>query len=137
MLESDKRQSVLKYELAAPKRVVSFVGSMRSWRSATAWFFWAAIACLFVSRLVAIIAAVGALCCSIMTLVHMGRAATFEVGRGYAARQVILAVLLMPFLLLGIFIVPPLVESDLLNWREVEERDKESGLSDGKKDPSP
>jgi hypothetical protein len=44
------------------------------------------------------------------------------VDAGYAARQVVLAVILSCVLLLGVWLVPTLVESDLSKWRLVEER---------------
>ena len=59
---------------------------------------------------------------SIMTFLHMTRLAADEVGRGYAIRHLILAILLWPILLLGIFVVPALVEEDVIRLREDELR---------------
>ena len=112
---------ILDYETVEPDAGIAFIVSMRRWRSACGWFFWATVAGLYCYRPVGLSAAAGAVCCSVMTLIYLGRAATHEVGVGYAARHITLAILLMPFLLLGIYIVPPLVESDMLNWRRTEE----------------
>jgi hypothetical protein len=75
---------------------------------------------------IAVLACIGgAFVCAIFTLIYMWRAAATEVTVGYAASQVVLAVLLSPILFLGIFLVPALVKSDLLRWRRVEARGKE------------
>jgi hypothetical protein len=35
----------------------------------------------------------------------------------YAARQLLLAIVLLPMLFTGVLVVPLLVQADLLNWR--------------------
>jgi hypothetical protein len=47
----------------------------------------------------------------------MFRAAASEVSVGYAVRHLVLAILLLPALFLGVFLVTRLVEADLVNWR--------------------
>jgi hypothetical protein len=60
---------------------------------------------------------------AVMTLMYMTRAAAREVDRAYAARHLILAILLLPIFFLGVFFVPTIVESDLARWQ----REDESG----------
>jgi len=103
---------ILDYETVEPDTGIAFIVPMRRWRSACGWFFWATVAGLFCYRPVGLAAAAGSVCCSVMTLIYLGRAATHEVGVGYAARHITLAILLMPFF-----------ESDMLNWRRTEERE--------------
>ena len=110
---------------------------MMRWRYFCGWFYWITI-CLIVSDVIVVehgyyqailplddayLACIGGMMvCSILTLIYMWKAAAIEAGFRYALRQTVLAVLLTPPLLLGVYLVPILVKSDLLKWRRVEER---------------
>ena len=63
----------------------------------------------------------GQLFAAVMTLICLARAANMHAGAGYAARQLVLAVLLTPLLFLGVFLMPVRVRSDLMKWDRVEE----------------
>ena len=51
-----------------------------------------------------------------------------EAGTSYAVRHICLTVMLMPMLLLGIWMVPVLIKSDLLKWHSIGE-DKGTGVN--------
>ena len=59
---------------------------------------------------------------SVMTLVEMTRYAAHNVGKGYAARHLVLAVLLAPVLLAGVLLVSRLVEADIERWHLMADR---------------
>lgn len=65
---------------------------------------------------------VGLAVASVMTLVYMTRAAACEVGAGYALRHLLLAIALMPVLFLGVLVVPLMVQSDMIKWRDAADR---------------
>ena len=46
-------------------------------------------------------------------------ASMHEVSSGYAARQVVLSVLLTPVLFAGVVLIPLAVYSDLIKWRDL------------------
>lgn len=60
---------------------------------------------------------------AIMAIIYMGRAALNEMGAWYAVRHIVLALLLSPFMFIGVWWIPGVVMSDLIKWRAVEERD--------------
>ena len=98
------------------------MSAMRMWRSIAGWSLLAFVGGALSIRLLAAIALGGFVAASVMTLIYMTRAAARELGTGYAVRHLLLAVALTPVLLLGIFIVPLLVQSDMIKWREAEGR---------------
>jgi hypothetical protein len=115
-------QPILNYATPIPEHKFRHIAAMRKWRSYSGWSVCIIIAgFLLYSPLGA-----GALIClvvtSIMTLGFMTLAARSEVGTAYALRQLTLAVILVPALLIGVFVIPLLVESDLIKWRHGEER---------------
>jgi hypothetical protein len=65
----------------------------------------------------AVVAGVVALVPAVFTIYFLGRAAAAEVGAGYAARQVAWAPLLYIIFLLGIWVMPLVVEQDLSKRR--------------------
>jgi hypothetical protein len=100
---------------------------MWQWRRVCGWCFWITIAGLIWSFPLAIGAAGVSIFAGVLTLIYMGRAAEAEAGAGYAARQVTLAAILSIICLMGVWLVPLLVESDLLKWRALEERGRTDG----------
>jgi len=120
---------IIDYESPPPDQKTAFLPVMMRWRSACGWCFLLGV-CSIVGGFYLdestdlkiaqpLICVAGMLVCSIFTLIYMGKAAA-EVSTGYAARQVVLAILLIPIFLLGIFAMPMMVQSDLLKWRRVE-----------------
>ncbi len=97
---------------------------MWRWRSVCAYCFCATIAGLFISLPLALGAFLAAVFTAIVTLVYLERAATAEVNLTYSIRHLILAVFLCPVFFLGIWLVPVLVNSDLVKWRRAEERNR-------------
>jgi hypothetical protein len=94
---------------------------MRAWRLYTAWgivvllltgWFWPMGVTGLILTLVAVV----------ITLVQMTRFAAHHCGTSYAIRHLVLSVCLMPMLLLGVFVVPRLVETDIDRWRAIEDR---------------
>src|SRR4051794_21361944 len=59
--------------------------------------------------LLAILGLPALLTCAVMTVIYIGRLCYHEVGTSYAVRHVLLALVLMPFFLLGIWIIPELI----------------------------
>jgi hypothetical protein len=115
-------QPVVDYAPAEVGHGIPFIRPMRRWRSTCGLCFWAAAVGLFIWPPLAFGSAAAAIVCGGLAIWYMGRAARSEVDAGYAARQVVLAVILSCVLLLGVWLVPTLVESDLSKWRLVEER---------------
>jgi hypothetical protein len=93
------------------------------WRKAAGWAWWATLLTLPLgtAEITLALAAIFLVFAG-MSLYHMFRVAAAAVGRGYAARQLAVALLLMPALGVGVFLVTRLVRSDLLNWQLSEER---------------
>ncbi len=54
---------------------------------------------------------------TLVTLCYMTCTASREVSAGYAVRQVLLALILMPVCFWGLLVVPLMVESDIIKWR--------------------
>ncbi len=88
-----------------------YLDRMIKWHRATLW-------CFLIGMLVPIVFIAVPLY-TIVTWYFMYRAAAAEVDSGYALRHLLLAVLLTPFLLIGVLLVPLMVESDLTKWRAV------------------
>jgi hypothetical protein len=133
---------VIDYASPEPRDGNAFLRPMMRWRSRCGWCVVAMLLLMGLAMLWPPISflpeflqagtglcLIGMLITSIFTLIYLGRAAMTEVSAGYAARQVILAVLLTPIFLLGVFVMPILVQSDLLKWRRVEERKTLTGLA--------
>ena len=121
-------RTVLEYESPEERDRIPFIGPMRMWRSITGW---ALAFALFVPSLftsmelkafvpLALAALALLVVASTLTLYYVTRAAAAEVSVGYAVRHLCLAVALYPVFLLGIFLVPRLVESDMIKWRLAE-----------------
>jgi hypothetical protein len=108
---------VLEYSSPDAQDAIPHIGAMRLWRRIAGWGFWLSIPGLVFYLPLAVVA-VAVLCVgSIGALVCMTRAGANEVGTGYAVRHLLLALLLIPILFLGVFLVTRLVESDLVGWR--------------------
>jgi hypothetical protein len=106
---------------------LSLLARMRFWHSVSVWGLVATVG----SSVLGIPFAGGIvflffLFAGAMTLTYMTRAAAFEVDRGYAARHLVLALLLFPVVFAGVFVVPLMVNSDVVKWRRAEE---ESGAA--------
>jgi hypothetical protein len=113
---------VLAYATPARSPQIPFIQPMKRWRLLAGLGLWPTLFGLVVYRPLAVFAAT-VMCAGIVgALVCMYRAAAAEAGAGYAARHVVLAIILMPLLLLGLFFVTRLVEADLINWRLAERR---------------
>ena len=95
---------------------------MRFWRSVTG-------GCLalslfgFVNILLAVVPLVGAVVSAVLTLKYLWLAGYVEAGAGYATRHLALAIILLPLGFFGIFLVPILLESDMLKWHAEEDRE--------------
>jgi hypothetical protein len=108
---------VLDYSSPDAQDAIPFVGAIRLWRRVAGCGFWLSIAGLVVYVPLAFVA-FGVLCVgSVGALVYMVRAAAGEVGVGYAVGHLLLAIVLLPILFLGVFLITRLVEADLANWR--------------------
>jgi hypothetical protein len=108
---------VLEYWSPEAPDAIPFLGAMRLWRRVAGWGFWLSIAGI-VLYLPLALAAFAVLCLgSTCTLVFMVRASAREVGVGYAIRHLLLAIVLLPVMFLGVFLVTRLVESDMVTWR--------------------
>jgi hypothetical protein len=105
---------------------IPFIRPMQLWRSVCGVCFWTVILASFLSPLLALLAGAAAVVTGLIAIIYMGRAALAEVGAGYAARHVVLAVALSIVFLLGVWVVPSLVQSDLIKWRAVEDRNRET-----------
>ena len=123
-------QPVLEYESPSDADPLPpLLVAMRMWRSRAglcAIFTGVAMGALSegASWWVAIVPLCGLGLTCVLTLIYMTRVAMVAVGVGYAVRQLLLALALSPVLLLGVFLVPRLIESDLMNWaRNAEKSD--------------
>jgi hypothetical protein len=97
--------------------------SMCAWRRYTAWGLLACVAGLIVFPLSALVALVFVLFSSVMTLIGMARYAAHNVGRAYAIRHLVLAIILTPILFLGVFLVSRLVQADIERWLAADTND--------------
>ena len=93
------------------------MATMLAWRRFASWCLWLLIPGLLLFWPLGLALFAGLCVCSIGALMYMYRAGASEVGRGYALRQLLLAVILLPVAFLGVFLVTRLVEADLVNWR--------------------
>lgn len=89
---------------------------MRAWRRYTAWGLLAAFIGGIVWWPMALMALVFVLVACVMTLVTMTRYAAHNFGTAYAVRHLLLAIVLSPILLLGVFLVSRLVQADIERW---------------------
>jgi len=102
---------------------------MRFWRAVTG-------GCLllslfgFLNVLLAIAPLVGAIVAAVLTLKYLWLAAYIEAGAGYAARHFALAIILLPWGFFGIFLVPILLESDMLKWHAEEDWEAARAMQD-------
>ena len=112
---------ILDYSPRPVAKEATLLINMRRWHSICGWCFWLTIPALFYYYPLGLGASAATLVAAVFTLIYMGRVAAEEAGTGYAGRQVVLAILLSPLCLLGVWLVPLLVESDLQKWRTIEE----------------
>jgi uncharacterized protein involved in response to NO len=89
---------------------------MRAWRRYTAWGVLACLIALVIWWPTALVPLAFVLLAAVMTLIRMTRYAAHNVGAGYAVRHLALAIVLTPFLLLGVFLVSRLVQADIERW---------------------
>lgn len=73
-------------------------------------------------RLAALVAAGVFLLAAVMIWSAMYSSARQSIGRGYARRQLLLAVVLAPVLLIGVFIIPLLVKAELEKLNDADAR---------------
>jgi hypothetical protein len=132
---------VLDYESPQPEDPndpydsIAFVSSMRAWRKAAGWCFWATIGGVVLAgqssnagwAMLGLLGLAGLIVTSGGTLYYMFRAALREVGVRYAVGHLLLAMVLLPVVFLGVFLVTRLVESDFINWRLAERPRESSG----------
>jgi hypothetical protein len=92
---------------------------MFRWRHACAASFLMIFAGIFLELpIIFILSALAmTLASAILTIYYIGRLAQSQVGTGYAVRHVLLTIMLMPIVFLGIWVVPELIKSDLINSR--------------------
>jgi hypothetical protein len=113
-----KTPQVLSYEVPGAAREIPGLDRMLFWRMLASWGIGAIIAGLFFTSWVVLIGGVAwFLIASAWCFIYMTSAAAAEVGTLYAARQLLLAIVLLPMLFTGVLVVPLLVQADLLNWR--------------------
>jgi hypothetical protein len=122
---------IIDYAPPDPPADPPFVPAMMRWRSVCGWSFWLGIVSLVADnyfnvpiplRAWPILASISGMSVgSIMTLIYLAKASCATVGTGYAVRHLILAVALLPVCLLGIFLVPMLVQSDLVKLHRARE----------------
>jgi hypothetical protein len=124
MPEQQDQKIVVDYAQVDVDEGLPFAKPMRRWRSACAWFFWATVSLMGFFPILALLLAVAALVCGVLTIVYMERMALAEAGPAYAIRQILLAILLSFFAFFGVWLMPPLVESDLAKWRIIEGRQR-------------
>jgi hypothetical protein len=124
-MQTDERP-VLDY-LAPTKQATTLVELMQRWQwIATCCFVMMLVGSLFY-RPFASLAFIALVVAIIMTLQYMTRAAAGELGTGYAVRHLILALVLLPFFLLGLFMIPGLVASEIRKSRTSSQEGEESG----------
>lgn len=131
MKELSQSQVILDYErpVVEPVDGRAYLKRMRFWRSVTG-------GCLllslfgFLNVLLAIAPVVGAIVAAVLTLKYLWLAAYIEAGAGYATRHLVLAIILLPWGFFGIFLVPILLESDMLKWHAEEDREAAKVLQD-------
>lgn len=131
MKELSQSQVILEYErlVVEPVDGRAYLKRMRCWCSVTG-------GCLllslfgFINVLLAIAPLIGAIVAAILTLKYLWLAAYIEAGAGYAARHLALAIILLPWGFFGIFLVPILLESDMLKWHAEEDRETVRELQD-------
>jgi hypothetical protein len=139
--QTEPTNLVLAYASQEAREYNPFLRPMRSWRRFCGYCFWLTVVGLMFRKPFALNIAVmtiftlgmAALACVTggLALFYMGRAARYEVSLGYAVRQLVLAGFLSVFGLFGVWLIPPLVEADLQNWRCAEERDEVSAAGEG------
>ena len=108
-------------EYAPPpgKDVGRFAGYMRTWRWVAFWCVPAIVLGLFTKSAWAVLVSTAAFSiATVLTLFYMTLTAYYEVDCGYAIRHLLLAIALCPFMLLGLFLIPSLVQTDIEKWRE-------------------
>ncbi len=99
-----------------------FLIAMRAWRRYTAWGLLAFVVGSIVWLPAALLATVFSLVTCVMTLVTMTRYAAHNFGTSYAVRHLILAIVLLPILLFGVFLVSGLVQADVERWHLTADR---------------
>jgi len=121
-MSNDPFHKVLNYHTPERSRERPLLETMRLWRSIG---IWSLVGVLFgaVVPIIGAVALVSLLVASVMTFVYMTRLAALEVSAGYAIRHLLLGLLLLPIFGIGLMIVPVIVESDLVKWR-----DRENGI---------
>jgi len=121
-MSNDPVHKVLDYQTPEASREIPQLRLMHLWRTIGIWsLLWLLLGAVF--PMVGAIALVSMLVAIVMTLIYMTRLATREVSTGYAIRHLLLALLLMPIFALGLIVVPLMVESDLVKWRDKAERE--------------
>ena len=113
---------ILDYAVSPASDDIPFLPAMRIWRSVAFWSLLVFIGGALSNRLLAAVGLGALLAASVMTLLYMTRAATTEVSTSYALRHLFLAIALTPILFLGVFVVPVLVQLDLIKWRDAARR---------------
>jgi len=131
MTDVQQPPAILEYQGPAvePVDVHHHFKRMRFWRAVTG-------GCLilsafgFVNILLAVIPLAGAVVSAMLTLKYLWLTGYVEAGAGYATRHLLLAIILLPWGFFGIFLVPILLESDMLKWHAVEDREAARALQD-------
>jgi hypothetical protein len=109
---------VLSYAPPKLRDSPNYIARMRFWHSMTAFSFVALIYSAMALPLLVFVAILVLLLISVvLTLVYMTQAAVREGGTGYAVKHLVVAIVLSPILLLGVFLVPLMVQADVARRR--------------------
>lgn len=118
----DANHPVLDHASPTKTGEIPFLPAMQLWRSVAVWSLVAFVGGSLLFPPAGAAGLMVLLVASIITLVYMTRAAAREVSAGYALRHLVLAIALMPVFFLGVLIVPLMVQSDMIKWRDMSDR---------------